>query len=79
MGLTQGLFAAMVADSAPADLRGTAFGLFNVVTGIVLFLASALAGVLWETVSHGATFLAGAGFAAAAAVALPLLRPRGAD
>jgi MFS family permease len=74
MGLTQGLLAAMIADTAPPDLRGTAFGLFNVVTGMVLFLASLLAGVLWETVGHGATFLAGAAFAAIAAAALMLLR-----
>jgi MFS family permease len=79
MGLTQGLLAAMVADAAPADLRGTAFGLFNVVTGVVLFLASALAGVLWETIGHDATFLAGGAFAALAATALLLVRQRGAE
>jgi MFS family permease len=74
MGLTQGLLAAMVADTAPADLRGTAFGLFNVITGVVLFFASALAGVLWETVGHDATFIVGAAFAAVSATALMLLR-----
>ncbi|MGE5537117.1 MAG: MFS transporter [Gemmatimonas sp.] len=79
MGLTQGLLAAMVADTAPADLRGTAFGLFNVVTGVVLFLASLLAGALWETLGHAATFLAGAGFATAAALGLLLLRRRGSE
>ncbi|HTI87828.1 MAG TPA: MFS transporter [Alphaproteobacteria bacterium] len=76
MGLTQGLLAAMIADTAPADLRGTAFGLFNVVTGVMMFLASALAGVLWETVGHDATFVAGAVFAGLSATALVLLRRR---
>lgn len=68
MGLTQGLLAALVADTAPARLRGTAFGLFNLATGIVLLAASGLAGVVWA--SHGAewTFLTGAAFALAALI-----------
>ena len=66
MGLTQGLLATMVADVAPADLRGTAFGLFNFVIGIAMLIASVLAGGLWDWVGPQATFLAGAGFAGVA-------------
>jgi MFS family permease len=62
MGLTQGLLAALVADTAPAALRGTAFGLFNLVSGIALLLASLIAGALWQAVGPYATFVAGAGF-----------------
>lgn len=60
MGMTQGLLATMVADTAPAELRGTAFGMFNLISGVALLLASLGAGILWE--SHGAasTFWAGA-------------------
>lgn len=62
MGMTQGLLAAMVAEAAPADLRGTAFGFFNMVSGVALLVASAVAGLLWDRFGAGATFLAGAGF-----------------
>ncbi|MDH4052461.1 MAG: MFS transporter, partial [Rubrivivax sp.] len=62
MGMTQGLLAAMVADTAPADLRGTAFGLFNLVSGVAMLIASVLAGLLWEWAGPAATFQAGAGF-----------------
>jgi len=62
-GLTEGLFAKLVADEAPADLRGTAFGIFNFVTGLVLLAASVLAGALWTTIGPIATFMAGAVFA----------------
>ena len=48
MGITQGLLARMVADTAPANLRGTAFGLFNLVSGVAMLLASVLAGLLWD-------------------------------
>jgi MFS family permease len=65
MALTQGLLSAMVADTAPADLRGTAFGVFNLVSGLALLLASAVAGLLWDRLGSQATFLAGAGFAVA--------------
>jgi len=61
MGLTQGLLAALVAAAAPADLRGTAFGVFNLVCGIALLIASALAGALWDWVGPATTFYAGAG------------------
>jgi MFS family permease len=62
MGVTQGLLAAMVADTAPADLRGTAFGFFNLVSGIAMLTASVLAGELWQTLGPAFTFYAGAGF-----------------
>jgi predicted MFS family arabinose efflux permease len=70
MGLTQGLFAKLVADSAYAELRGTAFGIFNVVGGCALLLASVLAGALWSTYGASATFLAGAAFATLAVLGL---------
>lgn len=62
MGLTQGLLATLIADAAPAELRGTAFGMFNLVTGIALLLASGIAGALWDIAGPQATFLAGAAF-----------------
>ncbi|MCY7305152.1 MAG: MFS transporter [Rhodoferax sp.] len=62
MGMTQGLLATMVADTAPAALRGTAYGLFNLVSGVAMLLASVLAGLLWDTAGSAATFYAGAGF-----------------
>jgi MFS family permease len=70
MAMTQGLFAALVADTTPEPLRGTAFGIFNLVSGVALLAASALAGGLWEAVGPGATFVAGAAFAALALVGL---------
>ncbi len=70
MGLTQGLLAALIADTAPAELRGTAFGMFNLVTGLALLFASVIAGTLWDSFGPTATFLAGAGFAALAAIGL---------
>lgn len=74
MGLTQGLLSALVADTAPADLRGTAFGVFNLVTGAALLLASTLAGVLWESFGPAATFAAGAVLAAVAAAVIAISR-----
>lgn len=62
MGMTQGLLATMVADTAPDDLRGTAFGFFNLVSGIAMLIASAVAGLLWDQYGAAATFYAGAGF-----------------
>ena len=78
MGLTQGLFAKLVADSAPAELRGTAFGIFNVAGGCAILLASAIAGVLWSRFGAPATFLAGAGFAAVAMLGLMVRKMPGA-
>jgi MFS family permease len=60
MGITQGLLARMVADTAPADLRGTAFGLFNLVSVLAMLLASILAGGLWQTLGAASTFYSGA-------------------
>jgi MFS family permease len=72
MGLTQGLLAALVAAAAPADLRGTAFGVFNLVCGIALLVASVLAGWLWSAIGPAATFYAGAGFTVIAWIAYML-------
>jgi hypothetical protein len=76
MGLTQGLLAALIAGAAPADLRGTAFGVFNLVTGLVLLPASVIAGALWDAAGPQATFLAGAAFAVVAMLGLLPLRVR---
>jgi MFS family permease len=70
MGFTQGLLAAMVAESVPPELRGTAFGMFNLVTGFALLFASVIAGALWDVLGAQWTFLAGAMFAALAVLAL---------
>jgi MFS family permease len=66
LGLSQGLLSALVADTAPPDLRGTAFGLFNLVSGVALLVASVLAGWLWYEAGPTATFSAGAAFSALA-------------
>lgn len=66
MAMTQGLLTKLVADHAPAQLRGSAFGVFNLATGVSLLFASVIAGALWDRVGSDATFLAGAGFAALA-------------
>ena len=76
MGLTQGLLAALVADTAPEELRGTAFGMFNLVSGIAMLAASILAGALWDIAGPAGTFLAGAAFTAIALAALPFVRWR---
>lgn len=70
MGATQGLLAALVADTAPADLRGTAFGVFNLASGIALLAASIVAGGLWTMIGPAMTFYTGATFSAAALLAL---------
>lgn len=62
MGMTQGLLATMVAETAPADLRGTAFGMFNLVSGGAMLVASVLAGLLWDRFGAAASFHAGAAF-----------------
>ncbi|AXQ48875.1 MFS transporter [Pseudomonas vlassakiae] len=74
LGFTQGIFAALIADRAPASLRGTAFGLFNLLTGVALLGASVVAGLLWDGAGFQATFLVGAGFAGATLVGVMLLR-----
>jgi MFS family permease len=62
LGITQGLLATMVADAAPENLRGTAFGFFNLVSGLAMLVASAVAGLLWDQLGAAATFHAGAAF-----------------
>jgi MFS family permease len=74
MGMTQGLLAAMVADSVPGDLRGTAYGLFNLVSGIAMLLASLVAGVLWDRFGASFTFHAGAAFSVVALLGLAARR-----
>jgi MFS family permease len=79
MAMTQGLLATMVADAAPAELRGTAYGFFNLVSGVAMLLASGLAGLLWDRLGASYTFLTSLGFSV---LALGLLlyqaRPRSA-
>jgi len=74
MGLTQGVLAALIAATAPDRLRGTAFGLFGLITGVASLIASALAGLLWDRIGADATFSAGAAFAALAFIAFLLAR-----
>ncbi len=74
MAMTQGLLAAMVADTAPADLRGTGYGFFNLLSGLAMLIASGLAGWLWQSFGAATTFMAGIGFAALALL-LVLMRP----
>jgi MFS family permease len=73
MGFSQGVLAALVADAAPEQLRGTAFGVFNVICGLMMLLASILAGGLWDLLGSTATFIAGAVLSALALLALPLI------
>jgi MFS family permease len=75
MGFSQGILATLIADTAPEQLRGTAFGLFNLISGVCLLIASVLAGALWETSGSASTFLVGAVLAAAALLLLVLRRP----
>jgi len=75
MGLTQGMLAAMVADTTPPRLRGTAFGVFNLASGIAMLIASFLAGWLWDQYGPQATFYAGAGFTTMALTGLMIRRP----
>jgi MFS family permease len=72
MALTQGLFSKLVADSAPPDLRGTAFGIFNLIAGVAALFASVIAGFLWNSLGPSATFFAGAAFAAAIGLGMGL-------
>jgi MFS family permease len=76
MGMTQGLLAVMVADTAPTDLRGTAYGFFNLVSGLALLLASLVAGLLWDRLGAPATFLTGAAFSSLALALLALFGPK---
>ena len=76
MAMTQGLLAALVADTAPAELRGTAFGMFNLLGGLAMLLASILAGSFWDVAGPGMTFSAGAALAALTFAGLILVRAR---
>ncbi|MGE3693429.1 MAG: MFS transporter [Novosphingobium sp.] len=76
MALTQGLMAKLVADRAPPELRGSAFGMFNLAAGVAMLFASVVAGLLWDRLSASSTFLAGAGFATFAWIGLALNRPK---
>lgn len=76
MAFTQGVLSKLVADTAPVELRGTAFGIFNLVSGGALLLASVIAGSLWSVLGASAPFIAGASLAAFAAVGLLLYRPK---
>lgn len=72
MGMTQGLLATMVADQAPADLRGTAYGCFNLACGLAMLIASLLAGFLWDELGAAFTFYAGALFCVIALIGIVL-------
>ncbi len=76
MGLTQGLLAALVADTSPAELRGTAYGFFNLLGGLAMLAASVIAGALWDRAGPQATFFAGAGFALVALAGLLAVQGR---
>jgi len=76
MALTQGLLSKLVADNAPVAMRGTAFGMFNLVSGGALLLASVIAGSLWSALGASATFVGGAAIATVAALGMLLYRPR---
>lgn len=78
MGATQGLLATLIADGAPADLRGTALGLYNLATGVALLAASVLAGWIWTAIGPSSTFIAGAVFATTAAIGIMILGAKGA-
>ncbi|MEO7114371.1 MAG: MFS transporter [Caldimonas sp.] len=76
MGMTQGLLATMVANTAPDDLRGTAYGFFNLLSGIAMLVSSMLAGALWDMFGPSATFFSGAGFCLVTLIGLAALRVR---
>ena len=76
MGMTQGLLASLVAETAPASSRGSAFGVFHLITGIALLAASLVAGILWELIGPSATFVGGAAFTAVGLVGLLALGHR---
>ncbi len=76
MAFTQGVFATMIADHAPVESRGTAFGIFNLLSGVAMLAASVIAGLLWDQIGPATTFLAGAGFAALASIGFLLLWSR---
>ena len=76
MGLTQGLLATLIADTARPELRGTAFGIFNLACGVATLLASVIAGALWDITGPGGTFIGGAAFSLLALFGLLAVRDR---
>jgi MFS family permease len=76
LGFTQGLLSALLADAAPVELRGTAFGIFNLVSGVALLIASVVAGALWERFGPPATFASGAALTVVALLSLAVIRRR---
>ncbi len=76
MAFTQGLLSKLVADSTPEAILGTGFGIFNLVSGLSLLLASVIAGTLWTSFGASATFFTGAGFAAVTAIGLVVMTNR---
>ncbi len=74
MGFTQGLLATLIADTAPPELRGTAYGIFNLLVGLALLVASLIAGAFWDAVGSKATFVVGALFTSVALVGLSVTR-----
>ena len=74
MGFTQGLLSALVADTAGPGLRGTAFGIFNLVSGLALLAASVAAGIIWDLAGAPANFATGAAIAALAVAVLLVIR-----
>ena len=76
MGFTQGLLTTLIADAAPPELRGTAFGMYNLLTGLALLAASIIAGALWDWIGPRATFTAGAAFTALALAGFVVLHAR---
>jgi MFS family permease len=77
MGFTQGLLSALVADTAPAELRGTAFGIFNLAAGLAMLAASVIAGALWDSYGPAMTFFAGAAFTALALLGFAIMSLNG--
>lgn len=76
MGMTQGLLAAMIADTSPTDLRGTAYGFFNLACGLAMLVASVIAGIVWEQFGAPFTFYVGA-TCGACAIALVVVKEGG--
>jgi MFS family permease len=75
LGMTQGLLSAMIADTTPVAWRGTGFGVFSLISGVALLVASVAAGAIWDQFGSQTTFVVGASFALLSVFALPLLRP----
>lgn len=76
LGFSQGLLSALVADTAPDELRGTAFGVFNLASGLALLVGSVLAGLLWDAYGPPATFMAGGAFAVITLLGVLWVKPR---